>query len=76
MEELIESNPEVMLGKPVIRGTRVTVESVLERIGAGESLEEVVASHPRLTAQAARACIAYAARALHAEVQYPHSTPA
>ena len=73
MDELIVSDPEIMLGKPVIRGTRVTVESILERLGAGESEADVIASHPRLDAAAIRAALRYAARAMHAAVHYPHS---
>jgi uncharacterized protein (DUF433 family) len=45
----IESKPEVMMGKPVIAGTRITVEMILERLGAGETVEAIVAEHPRLT---------------------------
>jgi len=44
----IEINPEVMLGKPVIRGTRITVEIVLEKIAAGSSVEEILDDYPRL----------------------------
>ena len=48
----IETNPAVMMGKPVIAGTRITVESILEKLGAGESTEQIIASHPRLTKEA------------------------
>ena len=44
--ERIELDPEVMLGKPVIRGTRITVEIILEKIAAGCSIEEVLAEYP------------------------------
>ena len=47
--ERIEINPDVMDGKPVIRGTRIPVERVLRRLGAGMSLEAIMADHPRLT---------------------------
>lgn len=40
MHELVASDPNVMMGKPVIRGTRVTLESVVERLGAGESVRD------------------------------------
>jgi uncharacterized protein (DUF433 family) len=46
---LVVSDPRVMMGKPVIAGTRITVESILERLRAGESIVDLVASHPRLT---------------------------
>jgi uncharacterized protein (DUF433 family) len=45
----IRSDPEVMMGKPVVEGTRVTVESMLEELGAGRTIEELLEAHPRLT---------------------------
>ena len=59
--ELIAMDPAVMLGKPVIRGTRVTIEQVLRELGAGMSAEEVQAAHPRLTTEVIRATQAFAA---------------
>jgi uncharacterized protein (DUF433 family) len=63
-EARIETDPGVILGKPVIGGTRVTVESVLERLAAGESVEQIAASHPRLTPEAVRVAIDYAIQAV------------
>jgi uncharacterized protein (DUF433 family) len=62
----IQSHPKVMMGKPVITGTRVTVESILERLGAGESPEQIVAAHPRLTREEVLAAVTFAAQALRA----------
>jgi len=45
----IEINPEIMGGKPVIRGTRIPVETVLRKLGAGMSADAILADHPRLT---------------------------
>ena len=59
--ERIELNPDVMGGKPVIRGTRVPVEVVLRKLGAGMTIEEVIADHPRLAADDIRAAQAFAA---------------
>ena len=67
----IESKPGVMMGKPVIAGTRITVENILERIGAGETVESIVAEHPRLTREAVLAAVEFGARALRADVVYP-----
>ena len=53
--ERIELIPEVMGGKPVIRGTRVPVEIILRKLGAGMTLEAIIADHPRLTAEDVRA---------------------
>jgi uncharacterized protein (DUF433 family) len=50
-----------MMGKPVIVGTRITVEHILRLLGAGDSLEDVLRSHPQLTAEDIRAAQAYAA---------------
>jgi uncharacterized protein (DUF433 family) len=60
MNPLIESNPIVMMGKPVIRGTRLTVEGILEKLGAGESVEQLLAAHPRLTRGGILAAIEFA----------------
>jgi uncharacterized protein (DUF433 family) len=59
-----------MMGKPVIVGTRITVESILERLAAGESIADLVASHPHLTEAAVRDALAVAAAALRADVTY------
>jgi uncharacterized protein (DUF433 family) len=57
----IEANPIVMDGKPVIRGTRVPVELILRKLGAGMSLEAILADHPRLTRDDILAAQAFAA---------------
>ena len=73
---LIESHPSVMMGKPVVAGTRITVESLLEKLGAGESIEQLIDSHPRLTRHGIFAAINFAAQALRADVVYPLSLTA
>jgi uncharacterized protein (DUF433 family) len=62
--ERIGLDPEVMLGKPVIRGTRITVEVILEKIAAGCPIEEVLADYPRLTRDDVLAAVAYARQAI------------
>ena len=62
--ERVEIDPEVMLGKPVIRGTRITVEIILEKIAAGCSIEEILADYPRLTREDVLAAVAYARQAI------------
>jgi uncharacterized protein (DUF433 family) len=59
--ERIEINPEIMGGKPVIRGTRVPVEVVLRKLGAGMTPEAILGDHPRLTLDDIRAAQAFAA---------------
>lgn len=61
--QLIESNPAVMMGKPVIAGTRITVELILEKLAAGESVEQILESHPHLTREAVLAALECAAPA-------------
>ena len=72
--EMVVSNPGVMMGKPVIAGTRITVESILGKLAAGETVEQVLEAHPRLNEDAVRAALAFAADALHADVIYPLET--
>lgn len=60
-----------MMGKPIIAGTRITVELVLEKLAAGETVQQIVAAHPRLTEEAIRAALAFAHEALRADVVYP-----
>ena len=71
MNPLIESNPGVMMGKPVVRGTRLTVEHILEKLAAGETIEQLLQAHPRLTRKAVLAAIEFGAQALRADVIYP-----
>jgi uncharacterized protein (DUF433 family) len=67
----IQSDPAIMMGKPVITGTRVTVELVLEKLAAGETVEQLLEAHPRLTREGVLAALDFAARALRADVVYP-----
>lgn len=70
-EAMIISDPKIMVGKPVVRGTRITVELILEKLAAGESEDQILSGHPRLTIDSIRAAIAFAAEALRADVVYP-----
>ena len=70
--DLIVSDPDVMMGKPVVRGTRITVELILEKLAAGETEEQILRAHAHLPAGAIRAALGFAAEALRADVVYPH----
>jgi uncharacterized protein (DUF433 family) len=59
--ERIEVSPNIMDGKPVVRGTRIPVELVLRKLGAGMSPEAILADHPRLTKEDIQAAQAFAA---------------
>jgi uncharacterized protein (DUF433 family) len=61
---LIQTDPNVMMGKPVIVGTRITVELILEKLAAGETVEQLLDSHPRLTKESVSAALSYAAQAV------------
>ena len=74
--KLIVSDPNVMMGKPVVSGTRITVELILEKLAAGESVDQILDAHPRLTREAIQAALAFAAEALRADVIYPIAEPA
>lgn len=71
MNALIQSDPAVMMGKPVVAGTRITVELILEKLAAGETVEQLLDSHPRLTREGILAALDFAARALRSDVVYP-----
>jgi len=59
--ERIDINPDILDGKPVVRGTRIPVELVLRKLGAGMSPEAILADHPRLTHDDIHAAQAFAA---------------
>jgi uncharacterized protein (DUF433 family) len=69
----IEIRAEVMVGKPVIRGTRIPVELILEKMAAGVTLDELLRSYPRLTAEDISAALFFAAQSLHADSYMPSS---
>jgi uncharacterized protein (DUF433 family) len=60
MEELIEINPSIMVGKPVIKGTRITVELVLEKLASGQTVDDILCSYPHLRREQVLACIEFA----------------
>ena len=72
----IHSDLDVMMGKPVVKGTRIPVELVLEKVATGESFEQIIEEHPRLTRNAILAAVAFAAENLRADAIYPVSKAA
>ncbi|MFZ1699881.1 MAG: DUF433 domain-containing protein [Pyrinomonadaceae bacterium] len=73
MENLIEINPKIMVGKPVIRGTRITVEIILQKLAEGETVEQILQSYPHLNRGQILACLDYARRSLSLDYVYPFS---
>ena len=57
----VEAKPSVMMGKPCIKGTRIPVYLLLEKMAAGESFEQLLRAYPQLTQEDLRACLEYAA---------------
>jgi len=60
MFERIEIHPDICNGRPVVRGTRIAVRTVLEFLAAGDSVEDVLEEYPGLTREDVQACLAYA----------------
>ena len=69
--DLIQSDPSILMGKPVVAGTRITVELILEKLSEGETIERILEAHPRLTREGVLAALNFAAQALRADVVYP-----
>ena len=63
----IERNPDIMLGKPVIKGTRLTVELLLEKLAYGYSEEELIAEYPFISREDIQATLLYASRVISLE---------
>lgn len=63
----VEINPDIMLGKPVIKGTRIPVELIIKMLSQGISFEEIIEEYPHLSKEDIRAALAYAAEALEVE---------
>ena len=69
--QFITSDPNVLFGKPAIRGTRIAVEHILDELAGGTTIEQPLEEYPRLTRDAIYAALAFAADTLRAEVVYP-----
>jgi uncharacterized protein (DUF433 family) len=71
IHERIQIDPAIMFGKPVIRGTRITVEHVLRKLAGGMTIDEILADHPHLTSDDSYAAAAFAADYLaHEEIVF------
>ena len=57
----IEINPEIMFGKPVIKGSRITVEQILRKLAGGMTVDQIIVDHPHLTPEDVYAAVAFAA---------------
>ena len=71
LTERIEINNDIMLGKPIIKGTRITIELILDKLSAGESVEQILQSYPKLVREDVLAALSYATRIMKDEIIYP-----
>jgi uncharacterized protein (DUF433 family) len=62
-EPLIVSDPAIMVGKPVIKGTRITVELIMNKFASGQTVEQILEDYPHLTREGIRAALEFAAEA-------------
>lgn len=69
--EYIESNYKVMLGKPIIKGTRITVEIILKKLSEGASTLDLIEMYPNLSENQIRACLEYASLVVSQELVLP-----
>jgi uncharacterized protein (DUF433 family) len=69
-KEYINIDPSIQNGKPIVKYTRITVELILDKLAEGETVDQILVSHPRLTKEAIFAAIAYAADSLKNEITY------
>ena len=67
----VVSDPKVMMGKPVIAGTRITIESLLEKLSAGEPVEQILRAYPHLPEGSISVALAYAAAVIRNETIVP-----
>lgn len=67
----IEMNPGIQSGKPVISGTRITVELIIEKLSEGEAIDQILESHPHLERNSILACLSFAADSLKNELYFP-----
>ena len=67
----IEINPKILMGKAVIKGTRISVEQILEKLSAGETENEILQAYPHISTEDIKAALAFAAQSLKGENIYP-----
>jgi uncharacterized protein (DUF433 family) len=74
LPERIVGDPEILAGKPVIRGTRLAVEFILELLAGGQSESDILANYPGLTRENILACLSYASYLAHEYKAFPFSS--
>lgn len=70
-KEHIETNPKVMFGKPVIKGTRIPVDLILEKLSMGETVAQLIGAYPSLKPESVYACLKFASESIKNEIVTP-----
>ena len=70
-QDRIVVDPQVLVGKPVVKGTRISVELVIDLLAVGWAPDQILDSYPNLTVEDVRACLSYAGELLHSEKVFP-----
>lgn len=73
-QDRIVIDPDILVGKPVVKGTRLAVEFIIDLMAQGWSESEILRNYSGLTREDVKACLAYASAALQAEKVYPYVT--
>jgi uncharacterized protein (DUF433 family) len=73
--DLIVTDPDIMMGKPVIAGTRITVELILDKLAAGETVQQILKEFPQLSREAILEAIGFASESLKATVVHRTRRP-
>ena len=73
-QDRITLDPEILVGKPVIKGTRLAVEFIIDLLANGWTESEIIQDYPRLTHEDIQACFYYASALMKSERVYPHRT--
>ena len=70
----IESNPKVLFGKPIIKGSRISVNLILEKLSMGEAIDQLLHAYPHIKKEAILACLSFAAEAIKNEIVIPKAS--
>ena len=76
MEPWITTNPDILGGKPCIRGTRISIEHILELLASGATHRDILRAHPQITPEGLEAALRYAAKSMKNEVVWDVQIPA
>lgn len=70
----IAADPQVMYGKPCIKGTRIPVDLILDKLAAGQSVDDLLEGYPQLTGENVQACLQYGADSVRNDIDLPFAS--